>query len=259
MFRRMKKTICIGVLSIVWMIPVSAQQAVVDFPHILETIHNGYLMYQSILNSIQQLDYAYQTTQMQLQQLQQLKVEDIQSFTDAVSFVDKQISFVRRTENRFKSIGVTVGGKTIPLTQFYRIPGEAEQMVINDMTQPMSDWEKARAWSYYGLNPANYFYVRAWEGRIQEASKQMSVISDVINENNEKTAQEITEIGQTANQSGSELAVLQASMAMLQILIGEQMEANRLNAMALQYQSDKDKASELPVSSKSRFSSDWYE
>ena len=130
-------------------------QPVIDSPHILETIWNGYKLYQSVLNSIQQLEYAYITTQTQLKSIQQMDLEDIRSFTDAVSLVDKQINFVRTTENRFKNISVSVGGKRVPLSQFYRIPGESVDMIVHDMTAEMSDWEKARAWSHYGLHPAN--------------------------------------------------------------------------------------------------------
>jgi len=55
------------------------------------------------------------------------------------------------------------------------------------------------------------------------------------------------------------LAVLQSMTALMQILIGEQMEANRLNAMAQEYQHDKDMLSDMPVSSRSTFSDDWIE
>ena len=240
-------------------LPLCAQLATFDVANVLETIHNGYLMYQSVQNSIKDLEYAYQTTQAQLKQLQQLDMNKIRSFSDAVSFVDKQIDFVRKTENRFKSISVSVGGKSIPLTQFYRVPGEAVEMVVNDMTRNMSDWEKARAWSHYGLNPANYMYVKAWEGRLQESGKQLAVIKDVIAENNKKTAGEVEAIMSEAEKSESSLAVLQSLGALMQILIGEQMEANRLNALTAQYTADKDKAGDLPVPSRAQFSKDWLE
>ncbi|MCD1656212.1 hypothetical protein K7J14_16075 [Treponema zuelzerae] len=122
--------------------PLRANAPVIDMAHILETVHNGYQMYQSVLNSIKQVEYAYVTTQAQLKQLQQLDMSEIKSFSDAVSYVDKQIDFVRKTENRFKAISVEVGGKKVPISQFYRLPGEAIDMVENDMTSDMSDWEK---------------------------------------------------------------------------------------------------------------------
>jgi len=256
----MKRVFIIPVLCMSLGTPLFAQLATFDVANLLETIHNGYLTYQSVLNSIEQIKYAYESTQIQLQQIQQLKIEDIQSFTDAVNYVDKQVDFVRQTENRFKSISMNVGGTNIPLTEFYKAPGAAYDMVKDNMTAKMSDWEKARAWSHFGLNPANYFYLKAWGGRIEEASKQLVVVEEVIKENNQKTAKEVKEIADKANQSGSELAVLQASMAMLQILIGEQQEANRLTASALQYQATKDKAGELPAQDNSnihRVSRDW--
>lgn len=239
--------------------PGQSQVAVMDAPHILETIWNGYQLYQSVLNSIQQLEYAYITTQTQLKSIQQMNLSDIRSFTDAVSLVDKQINFVRTTENRFKNISVSVGGKRVPLSQFYRIPGESVDMIVNDMTAEMSDWEKARAWSHYGLHPANYMYARAWQNRVNDAAKQIAVIKDVIAENNQKTADEVEAITKAAEESDSSLAVLQSMTALMQILIGEQMEANRLNAMAQEYQHDKDMLSDMPVSSRSTFSDDWIE
>lgn len=253
------KGICFSVMFLFVFVPVSSQMAVVDFPHILETIHNGYQMYQSVQNSIKQLEYAYQQTQAQLKQLQQLDFSQIQNFDDAVRLVDKQIDFVRTTENRFKSISVNVGGKNIPLTQFYRLPEEAVDMVINDLTKEMSEWEKARAWSRHGLNPANYMYVQAWKGRIEEVNKQLVVIDEVIAQNNATTAEAVEGLVRESMNNESQLAVMQSMTALLQILIGEQMEANRLNSIALRYEADKDKAQEMPVTDRARFSSDWIE
>jgi conjugal transfer/entry exclusion protein len=232
---------------------------VIDAAHILESIHNGYQMYQSVMNSIKQLEYAYVSTQAQLKQLQQLDMNKIRSFTDAVSYVDKHIDFVRRTENRFKAITVTVGGKQVPISQFYRLPGEAAEMIVHDLTADMSDWEKARAWSHYGLNPANYMYTVAWKGRLNEAAKQMTVIGDVIDENNRIASQEMDAIMAEAEKSESSLAVLQSLTALMQILIGQQMEANRLNALNVRYQADRDIAADMPVDQRSRFSKDWIE
>lgn len=254
------KKVWLTIFITLMILPAKAQPvAVVDAPHILETIWNGYQLYQSILNSIQQLEYAYITTQTQLKSIQQMNLKDIRSFTDAVSLIDKQINFVRTTENRFKNIGVSVGGKKVPLSQFYRIPGESVDMIVHDMTAEMSDWEKARAWSHYGLHPANYMYVRAWQNRVNEAGKQLAVINDVIAENNQKTAEEVEAIATAAEETDSSLAVLQSMTALMQILIGEQMEANRLNAMAQEYQHDKDMLSDTPVTSRSTFSDDWVE
>ncbi|MCD1653526.1 hypothetical protein K7J14_02285 [Treponema zuelzerae] len=258
--RKIKDFVISTILFIMSTMPVRAQGApVIDAAHILETIHNGYQMYQSVLNSIKQVEYAYVTTQAQLKQLQQLDMSEIKSFSDAVSYVDKQIDFVRKTENRFKAISVEVGGKKVPISQFYRLPGEAIDMVVNDMTSDMSDWEKARAWSHYGLNPANYAYAVAWKGRINEAAKQMTVIGDVIEENNKVAAQEMDAIMKEAEKSESNLAVLQSLTALMQILIGQQMEANRLNALNIRYQADRDMAADMPVEQKGRFSKDWIE
>lgn len=250
--------VCIVFNCILISTPVIAQVVpVIDPAHILETIHNGYQTYQSVLNSIKQLEYAYVSTQAQLKQLQQLDMNKIRSFTDAVSYVDKQIDFVRKTENRFKMITVSVGGKNVPITQFYRLPGEAVDMIVHDLTADMSDWEKARAWSRYGLNPANYMYTVAWKGRLNEAAKQMTVIGDVIEENNRIAAQEMDAIMAEAEKSESSLAVLQSLTALMQILIGQQMEANRLNALNIRYQADRDMAADLPVEQKGRYSKDW--
>lgn len=244
------------------MLPVEAQMPVFDAPHILETIYNGYQLYQDVQNSLKSLEYAYQTTQAQLKQLQQLRIDDIASFQDAVSFVDSQVDFVRQTENRFKSIGVNVGGKNVPLTQFYRVPFEAYNMVKDDMTANMSEWDKARAWSHYGLNPANYFYMKAMGERLLEAKKQMSVIDEVIKDNQKKTAEKVDGLMTASKETESSLAVLQSLTAMMQILIGEQMEANKLNALALRHEADQEAAADLPAplrGNSSRVSRDWLE
>jgi hypothetical protein len=257
---RLVRTFVISSLCLVLgTFPVEAQMAVIDAAHILETIHNGYELYQSVLNSLQQLQYAYTSTQAQLQQIQQMDFTKIQSFTDAVSMVNKEIDFVRTTENRFKNISVSVGGKNVPISQFYRVPGDAVDMIVNDMTANMSDYDKARAWSYYGLNPANYMYMVAWKGRLNEAAQQMTTIGDVIADNNLQTAKQVQDLTGEAQKSGSSLAVLQSLTALMQILIGEQMEANRLNALNSRYTADRDMLSDVPVKPRATFSSDWIE
>lgn len=222
-------------ITLISMASITAQAAVIDVPHIVETVHNGYKLYQSVENAIEQTKYAYETAKAQIDNMRMLDLSNLEPWQwpqAAVSWADQQIDFVRRTENQLKSIGVTVNGKKIPLSQIYRLPGEALDGLVDDLTRDMSEWEKQRAWSRLGLHPANYRYVKELTKRAEATRAQIAVIDEVIKENQAKEKERIDKLVAEANENPSQTGMNQVIMALLQAMIGEQQEANRLNALA---------------------------
>ena len=178
----MKKRIAIGFLFLVFEInAVFSYEMVNDFLHMLETIHNGAQMYQQIQNEIKELEYDYQSTKAQIKSLQQLNPSDIHSFTEAVEAVDVNLTFLRNTEDTLTNYRVSLGNTSYNLAEIYKIPGGVYSEVYDAWNSDLSDEDKARIWSYYGLDPRNYAYTQTWKKRISGASKQLSILAQQAN------------------------------------------------------------------------------
>lgn len=199
---------------------------VIDAAHILESIYNGYQIYQSVQNTLQQLRYTYESVKAQIQMLQRFDYSSIGSFTQAVSFVDRQLSFFRNTENRLKNMRVRVGNKNYDLLSIYEVPGAATEKLWGDLTREMTVEERARAWSHYGLRPVNYMYVETWKARITDASKKLAGLADSVEENIETASREVDEITATSRETDSTVGLLQASIEMQGILFKQLTQMN---------------------------------
>jgi hypothetical protein len=252
---KMKAIVAAAMLEFAGIVPVSAQGApVIDVSHILESIYNGYQIYQNVQNTLQSLVYTYESMKAHLQQLKEFDYSSLDSFRDVVTFVDRQLNFMRVTENRLNSMHVTVGGKSIPLKNIYELPGEIVEQQTDLWTREMSEDEKARAWSRYGLRPANYRYAQTWKKRITEASKQLAALADGAEENLEESAKEVEEISKKSRESDGTVALLQANVEMQRVLAGQLMQMNYQLSVAGQLQGDQAMKEEympqrLPVSS----------
>jgi hypothetical protein len=221
--------------------PASAQGTpVIDAAHILESIYNGYQIYQQVQNTLQGLVYSYESMKAHLQQLERFDYSSINSFTDAVKFADRQLTFVRTTENRLNNMRVRVGGKSIPLKELYMLPVEIERQQREFWMRDMTAEEKARAWSHYGLRPVNYRYTQTWKARITEAARQLSALADAAEENMESSAKEVEEIVDKSRESESEstVALLQANIEMQRVLAAQLMQLNYQTALAGRLEGD---------------------
>jgi hypothetical protein len=220
-------------------LPAAAQgYPVIDMAHILESIYNGYQIYQNVQNTLQGLIYSYESTKAQLQQLKNFDYSSINSFTDMVRFVDRQLTFMRQTEYRLNNMRVRVGGKAIPLKSMYELPGAIYESQRDLWTREMTDAEKARAWSHYGLQPVNYYYAQTWKERITEAAQELSAIADGAEENMESSAKEVDDLSARSRESDSTVALLQANIEMQRILAGELMKMNYQLSLAGRLQGD---------------------
>jgi len=188
----MKKKLVLVILSTLIATNVFATVFVNDFMHMLETIHNGFQIYQQIQNEIKQLEYQYESTKAQLKSLQQLDPSEIDSFSDAVEMVDDNLTFLRNTEQTLTSYQITMGNGSYSLADIYKIPGGVYSEINDSLTSNLSDEDKARIWSYYGLDPKNYYYTQTWKKRINDASQQLNIMAQQVkdkaaeNKNKEK-------------------------------------------------------------------------
>lgn len=211
----MKKMIMILVMICLVFSGSSQAALVVDIPHILESIHNGYQMYQQVMNTIKQIEYQYEQTKAQLQQLQNFDISSIDSFTDAVSFVDRNLTFMRNTENNLKNFRVNIGDGSYDLLSLYKIPGGIFDEQVDLWTTEMSEEEKARAWSHYGLDPRNYAYTQVWKGRITDGAQKLASLAGSVEtqmEENDRAVEQIT--GQLQNTESTN-GLLQANGLLL--------------------------------------------
>lgn len=188
---------------------------VIDAAHILESIHNGYQIYLQVQNLRQQLEYTYESMKAQMQAVQEFDYGSIDSFVEAVSFVDRQLSYVRQTENRLKNMRVRVGRQDYNLIEMYKVPGATLQQLEDDMSAEMDVYDRARAWSHYGLRPANYLYVETWKKRLNTASQKLAAMADTVEDDLEESSRRVDGIMEEARRNGGTTAQLQAQNELL--------------------------------------------
>jgi hypothetical protein len=218
----MKKITALIFLVVITALPVPAQMAVIDPAHILETVWNGYQIYQSLQNAIQTLRYTYESVQNQVKMLQSYDFSNINGFVSAVRFADRQLNFARTTENRLRNIRVRVGGKNYNLAQAYELPEAVTESIKEDMTQDMTPEERARAWSHYGLRPINYKYAWTWRNRISETAKNLAALNDSQADDTAESAETVEEIRNDSRETDSTVALSQMEIE-LQARIYEQL------------------------------------
>lgn len=211
----MKKITCLFVFTCLLTIGVNAQGApVIDLAHIIESIRNGFVMYEQLQSTIQQLKYTYESAQYQLRQIQQLDPSKISGFRDAISFVDKNLTFMRNTENNLKNFRVKIGNGSYDLLSLYKIPGGLLQEQASFWTREMTSEEKKRAWQYWGLDPRNYDYTVTWQGRIQEGAQKLASLAGSIEEHMEANDKEVQQLTDEAVMQEGTVALLQSSILM---------------------------------------------
>jgi ABC-type phosphate transport system auxiliary subunit len=240
--KKIRAVLAAAVLAAAGAVPAGAQgYPVIDVAHILESIYNGYQIYQNVQNTLQQLVYSYESMKAHLQQLKTFDYHSLNSFTDAVRFADRQLNYVRNMENRFSNMRVPVGRKSVPLKRIYELPEAAEEMISEEIdfwSREMTEAEKARAWSHYGLRPVNYHYAQTWKRRVRDAAQQLAVLADAAEENMESSAREVEEITAGARESDSTVALLQANIEMQRVLAAQLMQMNYQLSAAGRLQSD---------------------
>ena len=206
-----KKLVLTMMMSALLFSRAAADFPVIDIVHILETIHVGLQTYQQVQNTIKQLEYQYRQTQMQLQNLQAMDFGDIDGVTDAIGYIDRNLSFLRNTENRLKNIRIQAGKNSYNLASMYRTPGGMFDEMADLWTRELSDYEKAKIYSRYGLDPRNYLYVQTWKHRVQDGAKRIAALADDAEKQFEENGKEVEAIAEKSRNADSTVALLQAN------------------------------------------------
>ena len=98
---------------------------------------------------------------------------------------------MRTTEDTLRNYRVTVGDNSYDLLSIYKIPEGVVTETEDKWNAKLSDDDKARIWSYYGLDPRNYMYVQTWKKRISKAAQKIAAMSDSIQKQYEKNETDI--------------------------------------------------------------------
>lgn len=191
---------------------------VIDVAHILETIQVGFQTYQQVQNTIKQLEYQYQQTKMQLQNLQKMDFSNINGVNDAVGLVDKNLNFLRNSESRLKNTRIQIGKGSYDLASMYKTPGGVFAEMSDLWTRDLSNEEKARIYSRYGLDPRNYYYMQAWNGRVQEGAKKIAALAEDADKQFEENGKAVEAIAEKSRSADSTVALLQATNELLRKL-----------------------------------------
>jgi hypothetical protein len=160
---------------------LGAERAAEAVQTIKETVQQGLTMYS-------QLENLKQMAEDSLKNFEKLK--DVENFEDFMRWNNRQLYMERQVEAKFKSIGMTIGGKRYGLMDAMKIPGALWNDLENTATGDFTEAQRRRMYVKLGMSPANYQYVKTWQGRIETAVETMATMSEVLNEENMATAEE---------------------------------------------------------------------
>jgi ASC-1-like (ASCH) protein len=169
-----------------------AQIAVVTAP-ILETVmevtHVDQIIYyaQSIEQMVQSAVNSYNQLQnmirMEERALQNLKgIADVKSWDDFMNWYNRQLYLERQAENKFKTLGVKIGGKTYRVADAEDIPDALKTSYVDYWKEDFTDEQRREMWLNLGLSPANYAYVQTWKEKEKALARIILTKPEVINE-----------------------------------------------------------------------------
>jgi hypothetical protein len=195
--------------------------------HVAATIANGIQIIESVQVAYNQLKYGIKTAEAAIQNLQSFDISKMQSLDDWVDFANKQMTLERRTEAIFSNIGVRVGGKTYGLMEALDIPDAIIEGEINQWNSQFTDRERKKIWTQYGLQPANYYYMRTWQEREKDLVAKMAAKPEALREAQGETAATVDKIVSESRSSESANALSQAQVEMQGVQTEQLMEINR--------------------------------
>lgn len=188
MKKQIKQAVIIFLLffMLIFISPAVAQYPVFDPTNWLVAIDQLYTSYDMVMNTITQIEQAYEQYQYLIEQAKSWDFENIEwdgdwdfrdEISDVTKSVNKQIANIRRIEELFTVKQYTIGGMAFTvkdligagdsdktLDEILRNAGEvskdsfanAADALVNgiDQTQAMAIWRK------YGLSPRNFVYMQ---------------------------------------------------------------------------------------------------
>lgn len=207
------KRVRVAVVSFVFLIGVLCRanaQVAVTAP-ILESLmtvtHIDQLVYyaQSIAEMVQTGVNTYNQFQnllrMEQMAINNLKgVANVKNIDDFMNWYNRQLYLERQAENKYKNLGVKIGGQNYRIAEIEDIPSAMKSGYIDYWDNEFSEAQRKEMWLNLGLSPSNYVYVQTWEAREKEIAKVILTKPEVINEENMQATERHAEIADSLKQ-----------------------------------------------------------
>lgn len=137
-------------------------------------------MIHSAVNTYNQFQNMLRMEKMAMDNLN--GIADVKSYDDFMAWYNRQLYLERQSENKFKNIGVNVGGKNYRLEDISEIPNAMKETYIDFWDKEFSDQQRREVWLNLGLTPANYTYIQTWKTRENAIAKSILTKRETVNE-----------------------------------------------------------------------------
>jgi hypothetical protein len=168
--------------------------------------------------------------------LQNLKgAKDIKSWSDFMSWYNRQLYMEKQTMDMFKNANISIGNKNYSLYDLEGIVDAVDNKYVDYWNREFTDQQRKEMWLGLGLTPANYAYVQPFREKARELSREAFYASDIQNEwyvrNMERNNERQTKIAADKNLAEEDQM---GEKEVMQLLLESSMENNKLlNDMAM--------------------------
>lgn len=196
----MVKRLIALVTLLIWLPSVAmAQYAVFDPTNWLTAIDTLYSSYDTVMNTIKQVEQAYQQYQFYLEQAKSWKLDEIQwdgdldfrdEIKDVTRSVNKQLTNLRKMDEIFTTKQYSVGGTTFTVADLVgngREDRDLETVIKNIGSEFKDSWDYAASalvdglsekerraiWQKYGISPRNYTYMQQKKMMLNEVTSRI--------------------------------------------------------------------------------------
>jgi len=158
----------------------------------------------SLMQAIQQVKYDYQLAKMA--QENAAKITDVKSWDDLMNWYNNQAALEEATEDTFRDLNVSVGGKTFSVDDMLdngvgttlSSMGSAVTSTY-DPNKNFTPEEQEAIWENAGISPQAYAYTQTWNKRDNDLLKKIQAKPETIAAQNDaaqkadaKTLQKVT-------------------------------------------------------------------
>jgi hypothetical protein len=183
-------------------------------------------MIASVENTYNQVQNMIRMEKMALDNLRH--ITEVKSFDDFMSWYNRQLYLERQAEQKFMNMGVKVGGQTIRMKEIDEIPGALRTSFVDPWKEGLSPEQRKSVWLNFGLTPANYMYVKAWEAREKELAINILTKRQIKNDEYQKAMTRNNEIAKQLNDDKHKSDEQKlGEKALLELLLEVMMDTNK--------------------------------
>lgn len=243
---RIRKMLTVTSAAVLMSLPLAAATPpanVIDMTSIINTIANGYKLYQQIQTTIQQLDTAKKQLQQQAEAFKNVKMDDLdatdplKSWSSIMSYGDKLASLEDNLEATVNSKNMTIGSgpgaTTFSLKDLFS-EGFYEKLptAFEDPTRLKTLDEKAAFHSQYGMSVEHYKKYAALVKALSDKGAEVYARTEAYQQATEKTPEERDKVLQTMKEHDS-LSTKVDSVGAVLGSVGADIKALSVNALGL--------------------------